>query len=281
MRILDGHVHLLGEAARDYLGAILRAMDRNSVAKAVVFGFQGDPKCPDVLASSAYEQHPDRFVPFTCELDPEAPDLGETVDLRLSKGPWRGVGEVFLAADGPAASYSTRDGTQKRFRYPVPSDGPLSPRWGDVFAACATHAAPVLIHYDMTGMDDEDVLGTLLTRHPRTTFIWAHADWDAVVAERLLGAHSNLIVEVGAHLHFAALDKSEYVADWLDFWVPLLERFTGRITFGSDHFEWRHVEPEDNADAAYEGIGQACDRLTPRAAAAWLSGALDDALATA
>jgi predicted TIM-barrel fold metal-dependent hydrolase len=280
MRVVDGHVHLVGEASDEYAAAVLRAMDRNSVAQAVVFGLQGDVECPDSLARCAHENHAERFVPFTCELDSEGASLAETVDRRLAQGPWRGLGEIFLATSDPTMDYLTREGSPRQFRYPVPSEGPLSSRWAEVFEVCATHHAPALIHYDIAPPDEGKALGTLLARHPNTTFIWAHADWDAVLAERLWGSQPNRIVEIGAHLHFAVLDEPKHVADWLAYWVPLLERFAGRITFGSDYFEWRHLEPEEHADAAYEGIAQVCERLAPEAAAAWLSGALDQVLAT-
>jgi len=282
MGILDGHVHLIGEAADDYLAALLRGMDRNAVERAVVFGVQGDSECPDSLATSAHEQHPDRFTPFTSELDPKATDLAETVDRRLSQGPWRGVGEIFLAAREPTASYTTRDGRQMQYRYPVPSDGPLTHRWGELFDVCARHGVPVLIHYDIACPGDEKALGVLLARYPRTTFIWAHVDWSASTAAQLLQAHSNLLCELGAALHFAALDEAHasHVADWLATWGPLLERFAGRITFGSDHFEWRHLEPDENADTAYQAMRRACDRLPSHATTAWRGGALREVLET-
>jgi hypothetical protein len=275
MPTLDGHVHLIGEDADEYVATLLRAMDRNGVARAVVFGVQGDPNCPDALALSAHRRWPDRFVPFTCTFDSATPGMAEALDRRLSSGPWQGIGEVFAAADSASGTYRLRNGDERQHRYPVPPGGPRDPGFAGLFEVAAARHLPVLVH-----CDDAAALELLLSGHPRTTIIWAHADWFADYAPRLLGAYPNLFCEVGAWLHFGALEEPEapWVADWAAAWPPLLEEFAGRITFGSDRYEWRHLEPPRNADAAYAAAARAGALLSSRARGEWLGGALTKVL---
>jgi len=269
--IFDGHVHLIGEDADDYLAALLGAMDRNGIGCAVVFGVQDDPECPDSLALSAHSRWPDRFVPFTCEVNPQAPDAAEQLDRRLSSGHWMGVGEIYVATDQATTAHRTREGEEREYQYPVPSGWAEGPILSEVLEVCADHRAPALVH-----CDDEEVMKEVLSRHPRVTLIWAHADWFTSSARLLLAEHSNLLLEVGAHLHFGALHNPDkpvqhapHMADWFAGCIPLLEDFAGRITYGSDHFEWRHLEPEGNADCAYSAVRQASRRLSPQAERAW------------
>jgi predicted TIM-barrel fold metal-dependent hydrolase len=278
--ILDGHVHLLGEDSEAYLAALLAAMDRNGVGRAVVFGFQLDLECPDLLALSAVRRWPDRFAPFTCAVDPDDADSPSQLEHRLSSEPWAGVGELFLATDAPSTAYRTRAGRKLEYRYPVPASLADGSVFHQVLEMCADYRKPVLIH-----SDDANVLGDILSRHPDVTFIWAHADWCLHEAGRLLTRHPNLVVEIGTHLHFGGLaapgqpiEQAPYMADWLALCLPFIEDHVGRVTYGSDHFEWRHLEPDVNADAGYSAVRQVCRWLSPSAAHAWLWDTLSSAL---
>ncbi len=275
MAIFDGHVHLSDEKPEEYVEALLRAMDRNGVGRAIVFAVQEDTDAADSLALSAHKRWPDRFTPFTCELDTEDPQMAERLDERLSEGDWRGLGEIFVTTNDPVMTYQMSDGKTGEFRYPVPANGPLDPHFGEVFEVCAKHGVPALVH-----CDDEEVMETLVSRHPAATIIWGHADWYINSVRRLLGGYPNVICDIGTGLHFAALDHAEknLVEDWLAVWVPLLEEFAGRISFGSDLFEWRHLQPDENADCAYTLIERVTSQISVQAKEAWLCGTLQKAL---
>jgi len=274
--IFDGHVHLIGEDGDEYVASLLRGMDRNNVPRAVVFGMQDDPESPDSLALKAHQRWPDRFVPFASDISPTAADAAEVLDRRLAGGIWHGVGEIFVAAEQQAADYQTRQGEPRQWRYPLPPEGPLSPRFCEVFEVCAKHELPVLAH-----CEDARVLEKLLARHPRTDFIWGHADWSMEAAGRLLPVYPNLYVEIGTAVHFWALEGCpavDYMDDWRRCWSPLLEQFQGRITFGSDPFEWRHADTDEHVDCAYSPIRRFSEGISRQAAEVWLWGTLSGLL---
>jgi len=274
--IFDGHVHLIDEDADDYVAALLHTMDRHGVVRAVVFGLQGDPACGDHLALQAHARYPDRFLPFACEIDDNAPDLGEQVGAKLADPSWRGLGEVFLATKNRSTPYQLRRGEQAEYVYPVPPRGALDPGFREVFEASAQRRRPVLVH-----CDDAHVMDQILALHPETTFIWGHADhsvgdWNAERIRQSLQKYPNLYYEVGVCLRGADLtwENLPHLPDWYACWIPALEQFPGRLTFGSDPYDWRHVEPDAHADALYAGAREVEKHLSAEAARMWLGGAL-------
>jgi hypothetical protein len=279
-KLFDGHVHLLGEDKEAYLAALVGALDRNNVARAVVFGVQGDPQCLDLPARNAAEKWPDRLVPFCCDIDPNTAGAARLLDQRLRSETWGGVGELFLATADSLVTYRTRTGQEQQFRYHVPTSLAKGAPFHDVLQVCADHHKPVLLH-----ADDANVLDETLAQHPDLIVIWAHADWQVPDAHRLLTCYPDLYVEIGAHLHFNALrapdvpiEQAPFMADWLAACLPFIEEYAGRITFGSDAFEWCHLEPPSHADTCYTPVRQICQRLSPAAAKSWLWDTLSNIL---
>ena len=268
--IFDGHIHLIGEDFEDfedYLAALLAAMDRHGAARAVVFGVHGDPACDDELALRAHARYPDRFLPFACEIDVTASGLANQVATKLADPSWRGLGEIFVVTKKPTTEYLTRTGEELYFTFPQPPRGPLDPQFREIFDACARHHSPVLVH-----CDDAAVMEQLLARHPETTFLWGHADWsqDDWTADRQLRRlqeYPNLYYEVRACLRSAAFwpENRWYLPDWYAGWIPVMEQFPGRITFGSDPYYWPHLEPETHADGLYVEAREVEKQLSPEA----------------
>ena len=185
------------------------------------------------------------------------------------------MARYFLATQCRSTPYQLRNGEQAEAVYPVPSRGPLDSNFRQLFTAAGQARRPVLVH-----CEDVRVFDELLPLHRDTTFIWAHADhsvgdWTFEPLAQRLQNHPNLYYETGFCLRRTYPgERLSYLHYWHACWIPLLEQFPGRLTFGSDAFAWPHVEPEPRANLLYTGAREIEQQLSPAAARMWLGGAL-------
>lgn len=253
--MIDCHVHLITEQPQEFADALVARMDAHGVSHAVVFGtpdpsLAGFNRAEVLRAASRY---PDRLIPFDCSLDFSDEGSADEMIAQLEAGVWKGVGEIFLNNEGhETITWVARDGTvYKGPHFPYPQEGAANEAYAKVFSFCSQGGLPIMVH-----CLSEAVMAQALERYPSTRFVWAHADWwvDPSKVRGLLKRHDNLYCDFGVGLRAAedewALRTGEALRlDSMDAWREIALTFPNRLVWGSDIFEWGHLELE-----CYSGI---------------------------
>ncbi|MFZ6183731.1 amidohydrolase family protein [Nannocystis pusilla] len=213
--VTDVHVHL---PAPDGVPALLAAMDRHGIERAVLLGCpEGQPGALRFTASNdavlaAASAHPERLVAFPALGPEDGPEA--LAELR-----GRGACGVKLYLGTPELHDRTLD------------DPRLAPLW----AALAAERVPVILHVNTVRYEDE--LSRLLAAYPELALVCPHfcgARTSVDRLERLLAAHPGLRFDTsgGAPLHaaagFAGLEQAR------DRVGALLRAHPERFLFGSD-----------------------------------------------
>lgn len=253
--VIDCHVHLITEQPQEFADALVARMDAHGVSHAVVFGTP-DPRLvgfnkAEVLKAAG--RYPDRLIPFDCSLDFADEGSADEMIAQLETGAWKGVGEIFLNNEGhETITWVAKDGTvYKGPHFPYPPEGAANKAYAKVFSFCGQKGLPITVH-----CLNEAVMAQALERYPSTRFVWAHADWwvDPSKVRELLKRHDNLYCDFGVGLRAVedewALGTAEALRlDSMDAWREMAVTFPDRLVWGSDIFEWAHLEPE-----CYSGI---------------------------
>ncbi|MBM4045745.1 MAG: hypothetical protein FJ279_11570 [Planctomycetes bacterium] len=241
----DSHGHLCSERADEWADVFAANMKAQRVRKATLSGVGLFTPDQDELVLRAYERHPERFIPFLCQIDPD--DTASTcyIDQQLPRAPWGGVGEVFLNTSGLvyAQPLLLPDGTSRPFRYPVPKDGAACKVFRFMFDKCAEVGKPVWVH-----CEHAMPLWTMLKRHPRTPVLWAHADYVTPPEDvrHLLDAFPNLTCDFGPGLRIvqgqlAAEEKLPSVLRRMAEWKGIMRDYPDRLTLGTDIIKWQSM----------------------------------------
>lgn len=248
--MIDSHVHLITEQPQEFADALVRRMDGHGVSQAVVFGTPAPGFAQfnrtEVLRAAA--RHPDRFIPLDCSLDFADESSADEMIGQLEGGLWKGVGEIFLNNEGhETITWVARDGTvYEGPHFPYPAEGATNKAYAKVFQYCGERGLPVVVH-----CLNASVMADCLERYPGTRFIWAHADWwiDPGEVHRLLLRFGNLHCDFGVGLR-AAQDEwatgtgGTIRLDRLATWREMAAAFPEKLVWGSDIFEWAHLEPQ-------------------------------------
>ncbi len=258
----DSHMHLYDFThGTDGFEKLIAAMDSAGIDKAILFGMpilkmwsESDPVRPeyymdtdseayyysatDLFLARELERQPrrvrDRFFPFLCGINPLDKNAADQIERLIQAYPgfWRGIGEVLSRHDDLTA-----------FTY---GEAPRAnhPAFLAVYAVARRHGLPVLIHHNIgSAWRREPIylaeMEDALQKFPDVTFIWAHVGISRRVdvpglpdiAERLLGAHRNLMFDISWVVYDDYIAKSE---ESLARWVALFERYPDRFLIGSD-----------------------------------------------
>lgn len=261
--VIDAHLHVVNFIQESPGGpALIEAMDRANVGRAVVFGLpvakmwaEHDRESPDYyLASdsrcyyysladvvvaemcrSLPEQSRSRLYPLMCGFNPTDKHAVRDVERldALYPGLWRGIGEVLLRHD---------DLTAMTFGEPARSNHRAL--W-PIYEYAAERDWPVLVHQNITSVSKSDhpvylyELEEALRDHPRTRFVLAHCGMSRRVevpfyhqmVERLLEQYPALCVDFSWIIYDVSICPGG-VPD--EKWLALSERFSDRICIGSD-----------------------------------------------
>lgn len=181
-----------------------------------------------------------RIHPFICGFNPVDKFAVEHIERMLEwyPGLWAGIGEVMTRHDDLTA-----------FTYGEPPRANHE-ALDKVYELAAEHGLPVLLHSNITSvrMREPLYLGELeqaLRKHPKTSFIWAHAGTSDSInrrmnlkflddeVSRLLGTYDNLWID----LSWSILDEYLLTSDKDDVrshWLGIIRRYPDRFVVGSD-----------------------------------------------
>ncbi|MHB0857884.1 MAG: amidohydrolase family protein [Anaerolineae bacterium] len=261
--LIDAHLHVANFVQQTPGGpALLDAMDRANVQRAVVFGLPvakvwdacdreppdyylaNDSRCyyygyTDVLVAELVRSLPPegraRLYPLMCGFNPVDRLALRDVERLYAQYPdvWCGIGELLLRHDDlTALTYGEVARANHQALWPV-------------YQFAADHDLPVLMHQNVTAVSKSDhpvylyELEEALRDFPRTRFILAHCGMSRRVevpfyyqmVERLLEQYPLLCVDYSWIIYDVAIcPQGRPNEDWL----ALTERFSTRICLGSD-----------------------------------------------
>jgi len=263
-RLTDAHTHIVNFSQEgDDMTTFLSQMNKSGIEHTMLAGVplvkkwsQHDPiesvyyldsespiywySATDAIVAHAYSKIPKndqyRFHPFMSGINPT--DMKAIKHLQrmweMHPGLWQGIGEIICHKDDVT---QTIYGERAR---------PNLPALSAVYEFAANHKLPVNVHSDVTSAGKDDLIylkefENAVSKHPRTTFIWAHAGLNrrttidskayTKVLERLFRTHKNLYIDlswVGFDLVIApkgVLNQS---------WLKLVQQFPRRFMIGSD-----------------------------------------------
>jgi hypothetical protein len=261
--LIDAHLHVVNFIQETPGGeALLEAMDRAHVSKAVIFGLPvskmwaaWDREAPDYyLASDSpcyYYGYTDvivaemvrslapsqqnRLYPLICGFNPVDGYALRHVERLYAQYPevWSGIGEILLRHDDLTAfTYGENARANHRALWPI-------------YQFAADHDLPVLLHHNITSVTKNDhpvylwELEEAVANFPRTRFIFAHCGMSRRVnvpfyyqmVDRLLAQYPNLYVDYSWIIYDVVIcPEGKPDPDWL----ALTERYSDRICLGSD-----------------------------------------------
>jgi predicted TIM-barrel fold metal-dependent hydrolase len=264
----DAHFHFVDFLQRtDGMDAALRAMDKAGIDEIMISGMpvvkkwsKDDARQPlyyleddssvywysatdvlvarAVLAAPVAERH--RFHPFITGFNGSDRNALDHVKRMMEWYPdfWEGIGEVMAHHDDLSA---LTPGETTR-----PDGIALDP----VFDYAAAHDLPVSIHTNIGSVWLREPIYLpevehMLTKHPKTRFIWCHAGISrrivipnlVAVLERVLRKHQNLWID----LSWVVFENYVAPGGKVDLsWVDLIKKYPSRFMIGTDvvgHFE--------------------------------------------
>lgn len=261
--IIDAHLHVTNFIQETPGGeALIRAMDRAGIGKAVIFGlpvaklwaeWDREPPdyylasdsrcyyyaCTDVVVAELVQSLPveqrSRLYPLICGFNP-VDKLGlRDVKRALQQYPdvWAGIGEVLLRHDDlTALTYGEPARANHRALWPI-------------YEFAAEENLPVLIHQNVTAVSKSDhpvylhEFEEALRDFPRTRFILAHCGISRRVnvpfyhqmVQRLLEQYPQVAVDYSWIIFDVVICPDRRPQQQ---WLELTERFSERICLGSD-----------------------------------------------
>jgi predicted TIM-barrel fold metal-dependent hydrolase len=261
--LIDAHLHVVNFIQETPGGgALIEAMDRANVSKAVIFGLpvaklwsECDREPPDyylandarcyyygytdvivaemVRALSAEQQQ--RFYPLLCGFNPTDKFALRDVERLYAQYPdvWSGIGELLLRHDDlTALTYGDAARANHRALWPI-------------YQFAADHDLPVLMHQNVTSVSKSDhpvflyEFEEALRDFPRTRFILAHCGMSRRVdvpfyhkmVERLLDQYPQLVVDYSWIIFDVSICPNGVPQEG---WLELTEKYSDRICLGSD-----------------------------------------------
>ena len=261
--IFDAHLHVVNFIQETPGGdALIRAMDRANVQKAVIFGlpvskmwaeFDRDPpnyylandsRCyyyayTDVVVAEMVRSLPkpqqDRLYPLICGFNPIDKYAIRDLTRIYEQYPdvWCGIGELLLRHDDlTALTYGGTARANHRALWPI-------------YQFAAEHDLPVLMHQNVTSVSKSDYpvylyeLEEVLRDFPRTRIILAHCGISRRLSvpfyyqmvERLLSTYPLLVVDFSWIIFDIVIcPNNEPQPEWIE----LTESYSDRICLGSD-----------------------------------------------
>ncbi len=220
LRLIDVHNH--GASDRRY-NAMLSTWDRTSVDQIVLFGDVSEPSAmrTDAIAWRAYQEHPERFIPFFSGVNLLDESGLETARINLEKG-YFGIGEI------AAASIHSPVLANVAWKTEDPMDGILP----QLYELSAEYEVPLLLHIDPPNGYAVTKLMDALTAYPDTTFIFAHANAynQAGNVERLLEEHPNLYMDIFAGFTTVNSYDDREMASY----ISVMEKYPDRFMLSTD-----------------------------------------------
>jgi hypothetical protein len=261
--LVDAHLHVVNFVQKTPGGpALIEAMDRANVRKAVIFGLPvakmweehdreppdyylaDDGRCyyygyTDVVVAEMVRSLPSeqrqRLYPLLCGFNPTDKFALRDVERLYAQYPdvWRGIGELLLRHDDlTALTYGEVARANHRALWPI-------------YQFAADHDLPVLVHQNITSVSRSDHPTYLyefedaLRDFPRTRFILAHCGMSRRVnvpfyhqmVERLLDQYPRLVVDYSWIIFDVAICPNGRPQDE---WLALTEKYSHRICLGSD-----------------------------------------------
>ncbi|WP_233500656.1 amidohydrolase family protein [Paenibacillus antibioticophila] len=254
LQLVDAHNH---DASGFAYYKMQRNWEHSSVDRIVLFGDVSEPSAikTDEIAWGAYQEAPERFIPFFSGINLLDESGLQTVRDNLEKG-YFGIGEIAAASTySPAlahVAWKTKD----------PMDGILP----DIYKLCAEYKVPVLLHIDPPNGAPVFKLEEALEAYPDTTFIFAHinAHNSPDNVESLLEKHPNLYADFFAG--FTAFNPES--AYELEDFVPVIKKFPDRFLLSTDS----GYGLSGGEEKAIEGMYRLMDALDDRQIAQQVAG---------
>jgi predicted TIM-barrel fold metal-dependent hydrolase len=220
MPVADAHNHNAGGRRYQYMEGI---WEGSGIDRVVLFGAVSEPAAvgTDELAWEAYQENPERYIPFFAGINLHDKSELAKVKENLEKG-YFGIGEIAGAttySEGlKGAIWKTAD----------PMDGILP----QMYELCAQYKAPLLLHIDPPNGGVIDKLEEAAVAYPNTTFIFAHANAynSPENVEALLEKHPNIYMDFFAG--FTAFNPES--ANRLEDYVPLMKKYPERFLLSTD-----------------------------------------------
>ena len=261
--MIDAHLHVVNFAQEAPGGpALIQAMDRANVGRAVVFGLPvakmweecdreppdyylaSDSRCyyysyTDVIVAEMVRALPaeqrQRLYPLLCGFNPTDRFALRDVERLYAQYPdvWCGIGELLLRHDDLTA-----------FTYGEPARANHRALW-PIYQFAGDHDLPVLIHQNVTAVSKGDhpvylyEFEEAVRDFPRTRFVLAHCGMSRRVnvpfyyqmVERLLDQYPQLVVDYSWIIYDVAICPEGKPQEA---WVALTEKYSDRICLGSD-----------------------------------------------
>ena len=254
LQLVDAHNH---DASGFAYSKMQKNWEHSSVDRIVLFGDVSEPSAikTDEIAWGAYEEDPERFIPFFSGINLLDESGLQTVRDNLEKG-YFGIGEIAAASTySPAlahVAWKTKD----------PMDGILP----DIYKLCAEYKVPVLLHIDPPNGAPVFKLEEALEAYPDTTIIFAHinAHNSPYNVESLLEKHPNLYAYFFAC--FTAFNPES--AYELEDFVPVIKKFPDRFLLSTDS----GYGLSGGEEKAIEGMYRLIDALDDRQIAQQVAG---------
>ncbi|MFF2890274.1 amidohydrolase family protein [Paenibacillus sp. NPDC057967] len=266
LQLMDAHNH--NAAGGKYLSMIPK-WDASGVDRIVLFGAVSEPaaEATDETAWKAYQNHPERFIPFTSGINLLEQSGLDKLRENLEQG-YFGLGEI------AAASQHSPVLAQVEWKTEHPMDGILP----DIYALCAEYQAPVLLHIDPLNGMPVTKLKEALAAYPDTTFILAHANAFNSPAniESWLEAYPNLYADFFAGFTVFNPESANVLEDF----IPVIRKFQDRFVLSTDSGFGLNSE-EQAIEAMYHLIDKLDDReLAERIAYSNMNGLIERQPAT-
>lgn len=220
MPLADAHNHNAGGSRYQYMDKI---WEGSGVDRVVLFGNISEPAAvaTDEIAWEAYQENPERYIPFFSGVNLLDESGLITVKENLERG-FFGVGEI-----AAASSYS-ESVKNVAWKTAHPMDGILP----QIYELCAQYQAPLLLHIDPPNGEVITKLEEAAEAYPNTTFIFAHANAynSPENIESLLENHDNIYMDFFAG--FTAFNPES--TNKLEDFVPLIKKYPERFLLSTD-----------------------------------------------
>jgi Tat protein secretion system quality control protein TatD with DNase activity len=262
---IDAHNHIIPGLTPE---AMISVMNELQVSKIVLMGKTRKARTTldegDRLTLRAYEEYPDRVIPFL-GLNPVrsiTPSLLDYLDRQLLRGTFRGMGELHGLHYG--FQVTTPGGT--RLEAPTVSIPVDSPGAQALMCLAAKHNVVLTIHMETTA-ETVAALERALEQNPYTKIIWAHqyhfktvdgpgseharkADPQQIAA--LMEKYPRLYADIAPAMRYFTEGDRQLP----DRWKSLYERYSNRFVVGYDlpfPFNWQKPQMYRRKAAAIRG----------------------------
>jgi predicted TIM-barrel fold metal-dependent hydrolase len=244
--LADAHNH---DASGSRYTGMHNMWKRDAMDRVILFGDVSESSAiqTDANAWNAYIERPDFFVPYFSGFDLHDPSSLEVVRSNLEQG-YFGLGEV------AAASYYSPVVSKVEWKAKDPMDGFLP----QIYELCAEYQAPILLHIDPPNGFVIDKLEEALAAHPKTTFIFGHANAynSPENIKGLLERHDNIYMDFFAGFTVFNPESTNRVEDFL----PVMKQFPDKFMLSTDSGYGLPTE-----DAAIEAMYRVMDLIGDRA----------------